>query len=180
VQNNFLSCVKSYFANTQVWNYCGRDKVHKPNTLPLELYSIPIQELQQANLIRDCLRAGLEQNVDFGAWKKQLAISNQDWANFLDVFAEAFTIHGAKHALEKMKKSGEQFTISGSSWKYIILDVVDKEAYKANGNDLFLTMVKIYNLNTLGLKLDDAKKLWKNRRDYRYEKGKYQNPAVHF
>jgi hypothetical protein len=152
--------------------------VVKPETITLEIHSIPIQEFQQAKLIRECLEYRLNQNVDLRAWKNKLQVNDSDWSEFLHTFSDAFTRYGALNAMKKLRQSGEQFEISGSHYGYVVLDIVEEEAYRANGTDRFLTIIKLYDSHLPYHKLGQARNLWSRRRDYRYERGEYQNPSV--
>jgi len=145
----------------------------------LEIQSIPVAELDCAS-ISDCLSAHIANNLDLDAARNAKEINNGEWKAISDVAASEVLKIALQTAIWTIINREQIFGVKGSSDRYVLLAIEEKEAYVINGASEYVDMLKIYDSGGVGAAAPKkARKMWLKRHDKRnfYKRGQYTNPS---
>nr|QNO57793.1 hypothetical protein OHAEDELL_00021 [Methanosarcinales archaeon ANME-1 ERB7] len=171
-------CITQYFESTEVWRYWGEDVIQL-GRLQLEIQSIPVAELECAS-ISDCLAAHIANNLDLDAARNAKEINNGEWKAISDVAASEVLKISLQTAIQVLINREQIFWVKGSSDRYVLLAIEEKEAYVINGASEYADMLKIYDSGGVGAASPKkARKMWLKRHDKQnvYKRGQYTNPS---
>jgi hypothetical protein len=178
IREYLSGCIIEYFERTEVWRYWGEDVIQLGNS-QLEIQSIPVAELDCAS-ISDCLAAQIANNLDLDAARNAKEINNGEWKAISDVAASEVLKRYLKTAIHMLINREQIFGVKGSSDRYVLLAIEEKEAYAINGASEYVDMLKIYDSGGVGAAPPKkARKMWLKRHDKRnfYKRGQYTNPS---
>ena len=178
IREYLSECIIQYFESTEVWRYWGEDVIQLGRS-QLEIQSIPIAELECAT-IADCLAAKMANNRDLDAARNAKEINNGEWKAIADVAASEVLKIGLQTAIRSIIGRERIFGVKGSSDRYVLLAIAEKEAYVINGASEYADMLKIYDSGGVGAaQPKKARKMWLKRHDKRnfYKRGQYTNPS---
>jgi hypothetical protein len=178
IREYLSECIIQYFERTEVWRYWGEDVIQLGRS-QLEIQSIPIAELECAT-IADCLAAKMANNRDLDAARNAKEINNGEWKAIADVAASEVLKIGLQTAIRSIIDRERIFGVKGSSDRYVLLAIAEKEAYVINGASEYADMLKIYDSGGVGAaQPKKARKMWLKRHDKRnfYKRGQYTNPS---
>jgi hypothetical protein len=178
IREYLSECIIQYFESTEVWRYWGEDVIQLGRS-QLEIQSIPIAELECAT-IADCLAAKMANNRDLDAARNAKEINNGEWKAIADVAASEVLKIGLQTAIRSIIDRERIFGVKGSSDRYVLLAIAEKEAYVINGASEYADMLKIYDSGGVGAaQPKKARKMWLKRHDKRnfYKRGQYTNPS---
>ncbi len=178
IREYLSECIIQYFERTEVWRYWGEDEIQL-GKLQLEVQSIPVAELDCAT-ISDCLAAHIANNLDLDAARNAKEIDNGEWKAISDVAASEVLKIALQTAVRTIINREQIFGVKGSSDRYVLLAIEEKEAYVINGASEYVDMLKIYDSGGVGAAPPKkARKMWLKRHDKRnfYKRGQYTNPS---
>lgn len=178
IREYLSECIIQYFERTEVWRYWGEDVIQLGRS-QLEIQSIPIAELKCAS-ISDCLAAHIANNLDLDAARNAKEINNGEWKVISDVVASEVLKISLQAAIQVLINREQIFWVNGSSDRYVLLAIEEKEAYVINGASEYADMLKIYDSGGVGAASPKkARKMWLKRHDKRnvYKRGQYSNPS---
>ena len=178
IREYLSECIIQYFERTEVWRYWGEDVIQLGRS-QLEIQSIPVAELECAS-ISDCLAAHIANNLDLDAARNAKEINNGEWKVISDVVASEVLKISLQTAIQVLINREQIFRVNGSSDRYVLLAIEEKEAYVINGASEYVDMLKIYDSGGVGAAPPKkARKMWLKRHDKRnvYKRGQYSNPS---
>ncbi len=178
IREYLSECIIQYFERTEVWRYWGEDEIQLGKS-QLEVQSIPVAELDCAT-ISDCLAAHIANNLDLDAARNAKEINNGEWKAISDVAASEVLKRSLQTAIRVLIDREQIFWVKGSSDRYVLLAIEEKEAYVINGASEYVDMLKIYDSGGVGAAAPKkARKMWLKRHDKRnvYKRGQYTNPS---
>ena len=178
IREYLSECIIQYFERTEVWRYWGEDVIQLGRS-QLEIQSIPVAELDCAS-ISDCLAAHIANNLDLDAARNAKEINNGEWKVISNVVASEVLKISLQTAIQVLINREQIFWVKGSSDRYVLLAIEEKEAYVINGASDYADMLKIYDSGGVGAASPKkARKMWLKRQDKRnvYKRGQYTNPS---
>lgn len=134
----------------------------------IEFHSIPVSYISTSPVLVASLADKLKSNVELGAARNTLGVSDQDWSNFLASYAKLFVKYATPIALTKLADASTKIYVDE-----LVLAIAKGEAYTLDGMAGYHDMVKLFRIPNYAdqrAEIRRARRLWKRRLDITYQR----------